>query len=148
MKGLLIEDEKIVRDIFRRLVGNVFDTIIECDRLSDAMQAIDTYQPFDIIILDLVLKDADREQSVAAIPAMKKRVNAPIIVVTGHLDAKTEKDALEAGADAVLPKGDMFTKGQAMLIAIYAATIKHPRKDPDESYKKNAEMLKRLVGVE
>lgn len=144
MKILLVEDEEPVRFVFKRLMGDMTSKIVECDTLVKALAAVGE-DDFDLVILDLRLLDADKDETLQHIPDFKRRNGTPVIVVTGFPDPDIEQKAKAAGADYCIPKGDMFSRSKAMLMALHAAIVKHPRAHPGNDYLSHVEMLERLV---
>lgn len=141
---LLAEDEKLIREAFRNLMGELTSRIVETDTLSDTLRICEL-EDFDLVILDLNLLDARKSQSLAAIPEIKRKSRAPVLVLTGIVEHDIEKQALDAGADFVVGKGDMFSKTRALLLAIHAAVLKRPRAHPGDDYLSHVKMLERLV---
>lgn len=145
MRLLLAEDDPNVRYMFRRFMGDLTSKIVEKDTLRGAIEASEQ-EDFDVIILDLRLLDSDFEETLTAIPQLRRRSNAPVIVVTGIPDPRIEERAKAAGADFAIQKQDAFTKeGRAVLLALHAAVVKHPRPHAGDSYLRHVEMLERLV---
>lgn len=142
---LVVDDEEPVRYMFSRFIGDLCSRIAEAVSLKDAI-AISKQEDFDIIILDLRLTDADKNQTLAAIPELRRKSGAAVIVVTGVPEPDIQEQAIRAGADYCISKNDVFTqKAKAILMALHAAVLKHPRPHAGDSYLRHVEMLERLV---
>lgn len=145
MRIMLVDDEAMVRYLFRKIVDSITSRIFEVSKLSEAM-ALCEKEEIDVILLDLRLIDATKIQTLAAIPEMRRRANASVIVVSGVPEPDIKEQALAAGADAFVDKNRLFTDlRKAMLLAVHAAVLKHPKAHPGDDYLSHVEMLERLV---
>lgn len=145
MRVLLVDDEENVRYMFTRFIGDMCSRISEAASLKDAL-LISSKEDFDIIILDLRLLDSDKEQTLAAIPDLRRKSGASVIVVTGVPEDDIQDQAIKAGADYCISKNEVFTqKAKAIMMALHAAVLKHPRSNPGDSYLLHVSMLERLV---
>lgn len=145
MRILLVEDDDGVRYLFKRFIGDLCSYIAETGYLGEAL-AFCRRENFDVIVLDLVLFDSDKAKSLAAIKGLKKTSGASLMVVTGVPDPDIERQARDAGADYVVPKGVEFSKtSRAILMALHAAVLKHPRQHPGDDYLHHVAMLEKLV---
>jgi CheY-like chemotaxis protein len=142
MRVLIVEDDRNVRYIFTRFIGELTSRIAESDTLQGAIALVNE-EEFDVILLDLALLDAGKDETLSAIPMLKQ--HAPVVVVTGIPDPTIEKQAMDAGADFVIPKGDMFHKSKAILLALHAAVVRKPRAHPGDDYLHHVSMLEKLV---
>lgn len=144
MRILLVEDEDSVRYMFKRFIGDMTSKIVETGYLKEAMDFA-MVEEFDIVILDLSLIDSGKEDTIKFIPELKKASRAPLVVVTGAPDPNIQERVINAGADFCIPKGEMFHKSKAVLMALHTAVLKHPRAHPGDDYMAHVSMLEKLV---
>jgi CheY-like chemotaxis protein len=144
MRILLAEDEEIVRRIFINLVHGITSQVIECDTLEGTLEAA-VEDNFDIVVLDLTLLDSSLENTLANTYEIKRRAKAPIVVITGAILPDIEERSKRAGADYVITKDALFTKSRALLAALHAAILKHPRQHPGDDYLSHVDMLEKMV---
>lgn len=145
MRVLLAEDQAAVRQIFRRFIEDLCSVIDETGYLQEALQLCQQHT-YDIIILDLVLEDSGKENTLSNIRELKRLSGASVLVVTGVPDPNIKNEALKAGADFCVPKGDEFSKtSRGILMALHAAVLKHPRPHPGDDYLAHVKMLEKLV---
>jgi len=100
MKALLIEDEEDAREI---MAGNLrcygIETVVESDNFAGAMEIL-TVEKFDVICIDLKLKDSSGESTLMRLPMVASFAGEAVIVVaTGNhsvipANAKTCADAV------------------------------------------------------
>lgn len=145
---LLVEDERLVRDLFKMIIGPIASRVEEVETLHEAIEATEK-ERFDVIILDLRLLDSAHGETLDSIPQLR-RSGSPVIVVTGIPDPEIEKQAMEHGADFAIQKTKAFDgagerKGEALLMAVHAAVLKKPRKNPDDDYLHHVAILEKLV---
>lgn len=103
MKILHVEDSKILAEIVQEMVCEGLDI---CDihlkrSLKDAFELLEIDNNWDLIILDLVLLDSDKENTIEFISFFKQI--APVIVISSEW--KMEDECLINGADKVFVKG-------------------------------------------
>jgi DNA-binding response OmpR family regulator len=147
MRLLLCEDDKNIRYLFKRFVADITSRVAETEYLSKARE-ICQEEEFDVIVLDLRLLDADKDETLSAIPEMKRTSGASVLVVTGIPEPDIKEQVLKAGADFCVLKGvDFSDVYEALLIALHAAVLKHPRPHAGDDYLHHVAMLEKLVHV-
>jgi len=115
MKVLIVEDDRSVRDLIKRMVGDLVDTFCEC---SDGRHALAVYQRErpDWVLMDIRMKDVDglaaTEQIIKAWPM------ARVLIVTSYNDASLREAARQAGARGYVLKENLleitgFLQGQS-----------------------------------
>jgi len=145
MRILIVEDDPNICILFRSIIGEIASLVEQTGSLRQAMKMC-LEKSFDVIILDLSLLDSNREETMSAIPEMKRQSGASIVVVTGAPDKDIVEQITKAGGDYCIPKGQDFSKMEkAILMALHAAILKHPRPHPDDDYLHHVAMLERLV---
>jgi two-component system cell cycle sensor histidine kinase/response regulator CckA len=105
IRVLLVEDNPGDARLFTELVretgvGN--SQLVQVDRLSAALERL-RLEPFDVMLLDLSLPDADGLETL--IRAHTEAPKVPIVVLTGHDDEALAVRAVRAGAQDYLVKG-------------------------------------------
>ncbi len=118
---LLVEDSrvqaKLVVETLPRDGGLI--SLAVAGRLSEAVAHI-AAEPVDVVLLDLVLPDAQDLEAVEAIQLMRPEL--PIVVMSA-LGSRLEEAALRAGAQDCIDKGDAIAP-PALLRALRYAVIR------------------------
>lgn len=141
MRLLLIEDEESAVQVTKRLLGPFASLIHATPRLALAKKMV-TEHSYDVVILDLSLLDSDREQSIEAIPELKRLAKAPVIVATGWPSDEIKQQCLNAGADAFVAKNELT---RTVLMAVQVALEKAPQKVREPSFMEHVELLQRIL---
>ena len=121
MKVLIVDDEKLIRDVIKEYcIGNKYD-VIEAE---NRVEAVDTANDADIIILDIMMPKMD---GFTAYKIIKERYNTPTIM----LSARGEEYDILAGFD--LGIDDYMTKpfSPKELMARINAVIKRYKGEDD-----------------
>ncbi len=140
MKVLLVEDNQADARFLREAMketGTERPHMVHVQRLSDALAKID-HEPFDVILLDLSLPDAEGMETITR---MQERASGvPIVVLTGLDDADVAMRALRQGAQDYLIKGqgDSHLLMRSMRYAI-------ERKRGEEALQKREEHYRSLI---
>lgn len=82
-KILIVDDEKVVRDIFKRFLTYQGFSVCEAQDGTEALEKINS-DNFDLIIMDLRMPKVNGHDILEAMKANKKEV--PTIVLTGSVD--------------------------------------------------------------
>lgn len=105
MKVLIVEDQAPVSDMLRRYVEPIAREVVVASTMDEALHAIETRPPFDLITLDLNLPDSTTLESVARIKEIHdKNDGGFVVVITGMLGVEARKQVEEAGADGFFQK--------------------------------------------
>jgi len=100
IKVLMVDDEKRFRDTTRKiLMKKGFDTIL-ADSGEQALEKIE--QEPDVVILDIKMPGIDGHEALAEIK--KRKPDLPVIMLTGHGDMPSAREALGKGAFDYLSK--------------------------------------------
>ena len=121
MKVLIVDDEKLIRDVIKEYcIGNKYD-VIEAE---NGVEAVDKAKDADIIILDIMMPKMD---GFTAYKIIKERYNTPTIM----LSARGEEYDILAGFD--LGIDDYMTKpfSPKELMARINAVIKRYKGEDD-----------------
>jgi DNA-binding NtrC family response regulator len=98
---LIVEDEKMIRDILHRRLSREGMTVAEAESAADALKQLDL-QVFDVALLDYRLPDGD---GIGVLREVKSRCPATVaIMVTAFTTVKTAIDALRLGASDFVTK--------------------------------------------
>src|SRR6266550_7412373 len=95
MKFLIVEDSQPMRNLIKKMVGDLAEAIYEC---SDGVEALLAYTQFrpDWVLMDIEMKEMDgitaTKQILAAWP------QARVCILTHYDDAKLREAARRAGA--------------------------------------------------
>ena len=100
---LIVDDEAENRDSLALLLQDEGYSTLSAANGKEAL-AIVAQNPPDLILLDVVMDDIDGYDVAAAIKANPATASIPIIMVTGHDGRGSHVIALEAGAEAFVPK--------------------------------------------
>lgn len=143
IRVLIIEDESPMVEILTRFLEPLSSKIDSADDLPSAIEMAKIGK-YNVIILDLRLKTADKEESLAAIRKFKE-FNSAVVVVSGLPDPTLKERALAAGASSFVPKDNNFTN-RAILLATNVATLKLPNQSfKSDSYLQHVELLRKMV---
>jgi len=102
---LLVEDNPADAQLLREFLAEVENTdfeLVRVERLGDALQRLGN-ERFDVMLLDLSLPDAQGLETVTRV----YKQGAPIVVLTGLDDKTLAINALRAGAQDYLVKGQI-----------------------------------------
>src|SRR5919197_3936371 len=98
---LLIEDDSRIRGIVERGLRARGFSVCSAPDAASAIRAMRAHD-FDLVLLDLMLPDADGFSLLGAIRAAKPRL--PVIAVTARDDLRSKLDGLDGGADDYVTK--------------------------------------------
>ena len=105
MKLLIVEDNAPMRELTKRLVGDLADRISECDDGDQALAAYAAERP-DWVLMDIGMKRingiAATRQLLAAFP------EARVVIVTNYDDEPLRQAAREAGACGYVLKENLI----------------------------------------
>ncbi len=101
---LVVEDNHRYGELIERMLGGDF-AAERAATLGDAVEALQNRAGFGCILLDLLLPGTDRLDAVEAIRSLAP--DSPIVVLTGMEDGGLAIDAMKAGVQDYLYKGDV-----------------------------------------
>jgi DNA-binding NarL/FixJ family response regulator len=130
---VIAEDHKMLRDMLRFL----FDTdpeagvevVAEAADGREAIQSVALHRP-DLVLMDLSMPGMSGEQAILEIK--KSAPSTKILVVTMHSDEDIIMNALKAGADGYVLKGDSL---EELLLAMKHVMEGNPHLSPEVSQK-------------
>jgi DNA-binding NarL/FixJ family response regulator len=107
LRLLIVDDKQHVRDELSHLL-QLSDEVIVVGEAADgrgAIQQAEIIHP-DVVLMDLEMPVLDGWE---AIRKIKERQLAPrVVVLSIHVDQESAQRAIQAGADAIVPKGVDF----------------------------------------
>jgi DNA-binding response OmpR family regulator len=118
-KVAVIDDERHVREMLELGLGREGYTVRSAPDGAQALDLIGEWQP-DVIILDVMLPKID---GYTLLPMLRKKTEAPIIMLTAKGDVPDKVAALDRGADDYLAKPFAFEE----LLARLGAALRRPR---------------------
>ena len=116
LKILVVDDKKVIGDLFEFTLGYTGHVITVVSNAEDALQAIKS-QPFDIAFLDIVMPERDGVQLLEDIRIASPSL--PIIMMTGYSVEDKRERAKKLGAVMCLNKPfEMDDVKKAIKVAI------------------------------
>ena len=103
---ILIEDDLITREIYNTLLCQQGYEVSVAGDVRTAWEKLQE-QPFDAVVLDLVLPDTHGLELLRKIRADKKLKGLPVVVYTGFFVPSTVEEAQEAGATRIFDKAHL-----------------------------------------
>lgn len=144
MRLLLIEDQPSAVDLTRRLLDGFAARFDDVPTLEEGIRMAQR-NTYDVVILDLRLADSERDETIEAIPEVKRAAQAPVVVMTGWPEPNTRERCLKAGADAFVHKDEIIT---ALLLAVQMAIENFPAKERTISFSEHFSKLhQRLLRI-
>jgi len=127
VRALLIEDDPFIAQLIRKMLDKVRDIsfdLVHADSLSAGLEHLENGR-FAIILLDLGLPDSSGIKTLNKVYV--QALDIPIIVFTGQDDEALGVDAVNAGAEDYLVKGQ--TDSKSLVRAIRYAVGRHQVKE-------------------
>jgi DNA-binding response OmpR family regulator len=121
-RALLVEDEPTIRELVALHLGLEGLSVVEA-ATGDAAIRLATAEPFDLVVLDLMLPNVDGLAVCRAIRRDARNGDVPILMLTARREESDKVVGLESGAD------DYLTKpfGVRELVARARALLRRPR---------------------
>ncbi|MCC6314695.1 MAG: response regulator transcription factor [Thermomicrobiales bacterium] len=119
MRVLLVEDEPAVARMIRRGLGPHGYQVTTAESGEDAA-ALLAAEPFDLVLLDIMLPGQDGHETLAAI--RRQRPDMPVVMLTARDDLASKVSALDGGADDYITKPFAYEELLARLRAVSRRT--------------------------
>jgi len=145
VRALLIEDDPSIAQLIRQMLDKVSDIsfdLVHAENLSSGLERLKDGH-FVIILLDLGLPDSSGIKTLNKVYA--KASDIPIIVFTGQDDEALGINAVNAGAEDYLIKGQTNSKSlvRALRYAVGRHQVKEALKNTTANLKRTVEKLKK-----
>lgn len=101
---LIVEDDKIARDIMRRVVQKQGWRVLEAENGEEGLRVIAQRHP-SAILLDLMMPEMDGFMFLDKLQEMEGREHTPVVVLTAQELTSAERTKLTGRVQAVLQKG-------------------------------------------
>lgn len=98
---LSVDDDENLQFVLREYLESDGYKVLRAHDLKEFSAWLEQGSAIDIVLLDLVLKDAE---GLSLISTIRSRINAPIIIVSGKTDTTEKIVCLEMGADDYITK--------------------------------------------
>lgn len=108
----VVEDESVVRDIFKRLFRNRDIELVFFERGDDAVHAFEEGATFDVVITDMMLPGKSGLQVLDTSRTFNEGV--PVIVMTAYASIDSAVDAMKGGAFDYITKP--FNNQEVMMV--------------------------------
>lgn len=149
MKVLLVEDNRADARLFAELLADIPGRRFELGTAESLARALETVGDYQVVFLDLSLPDAHGLETVTRMVQAARGV--PIVVLTGNDDDQVAVDAMKAGAQDYLLKGEI-TPSLIARTARYAVERKHADENAQrlaiaEEATRRARLLSRVAGA-
>lgn len=132
-------------ELLSRMMSPISSRIDSTGTLDECMRMTARHD-YNLIILDLRLKDSNVEDTLAAIKLIKKRPSA-VVVVSGATDEGIEQKVREAGADAFVPKGK-DALARSLMIATHVAVMHLPGESKrSDTFQDHVNMLAQMAAA-
>lgn len=95
VKVLIVDDDRPMRELIKRIIGDLVDDFCECTGGWNALAAYDAEDP-DWVLMDIRMKNGDGLAATREI--VTTRPNARVIIVTSYNEASLREAARKAGA--------------------------------------------------
>jgi CheY-like chemotaxis protein len=105
MKVLIVEDDRTMRELMKRILGDLADTFYECGDGRDALAVYQAVRP-DWVMMDIHMKDMDGLAATQQI--VKAWPGARVLIVTSYNDASLREAARRAGACGYVLKENLL----------------------------------------
>ncbi len=104
MRILIIDDHPLFREAMTAAIESAYDKtdVIEASSLNEAFEQLEVNPKFDLVMLDLNIPDTEGYFGLMDLRARYPRL--PVVVVSGHEDARIIRDVMSHGALGFIPK--------------------------------------------
>lgn len=115
MKLLVVDDHPLIHDALRFLLPRINPNIetLRAETAIDAKRLVGAHPDIGLILLDMSLPDGSGLALLSNL--LQTSVCAPIVILSGHVDPETIRQAIGAGAMGYIPKS---ARAEVMLDAL------------------------------
>lgn len=105
MTVLIVEDDSAMRDLIKKVIGNLADRVCECLDGGDAVALYEKHHPA-WVLMDLHMEPVDGLTATRQI--MTAWPSARVLIVTSYTDEEWQKAAQQAGAHGYVSKENLW----------------------------------------
>lgn len=128
MHILVVDDEKLIRDVIKEYLENEGYEVLEASNGKDAIEISRNYKNIDLIIMDIMMPKLD---GFSAIKEIKTFSDVPVIMLSARGEEYDKLSGFDLGIDDYVTKP--FSPKE--LIARVKAVLKRNGNDEKEEYK-------------
>lgn len=126
MKILIVDDEKLIRDVIKTYAEEENFECLEAENGLEALNIINK-QNIDLIVLDIMMPKMD---GMSFLESLKKEKNVPVIILSARTEEYDKLRGFDLGTDDYLTKP--FSPKE--LIARIKAILKRTKNTPEDIY--------------
>lgn len=125
-KALLVDDHVFLREALALVMGREFPflELLQAGNLAEARAALDAHADVELVLLDLNLPDG---HGLAAVPQLRERTQATLVVISADDSHDTVLAAIQAGAAGYIPKTSASNAMLEALRVVMAGGVYLPR---------------------
>lgn len=146
---LIIDDHPLFREALHSAVRIAYPEVdtVEARSIAEALDLLAGLKPFDLALLDLSMPDVHGFEGMLLLRTRYPRL--PVLVVSGHEDAKIIAEALSYGAAGFVPKSARKDELAAAIRSVMEGAVYVPEtyegSQPDPESADRADMVQRLA---
>ncbi len=104
MRALVIDDEEVVRDLFKMMLGRNGYEVLSAENGVAGLALLRENLPMDVVLVDWNMPEMNGVAFLRAVRADPALVKTPVLLVTGGGASTQLEEARESGANGVLVK--------------------------------------------
>ena len=145
---LIIDDHPLFREALHSAVQMAYPDVdtVEARSIAEALDLLASGKPFDLALLDLSMPDVRGFDGLLQLRTRHPRL--PVVIVSGHEDAKIISEALSYGAAGFIPKSARKSDLANAIRAVMDGAIYMPEnyegRPPDADSVGRADLVARL----
>lgn len=146
---LIIDDHPLFREALHSAVQMAYPDVdtVEARSIAEALDLLAGHAPFDLALLDLSMPDVHGFDGLLQLRTRHPRL--PVVIVSGHEDARIISEALSYGAAGFIPKSARKDDLAAAIRSVMEGAIYVPQnyqsQPPDADRTDRAGMVQRLA---
>ena len=133
LRFLIVDDHPLFREALNFAIGAAYpdaETYESAD-LEEAIEILKNHSPFDLALLDLAIPGTSGFDGIIKLRTLYPRL--PVVIVSGHEDARTVKTALSFGISGFIPKSTRKDELTAAITTVITGDIFLPGGLNDET---------------
>jgi len=125
-KALLVDDHVFLREALAMVMTQEFPflDLLQAGNLAEARAVLDAHADVDLVLLDLTLPDG---HGLEAVPQLRERTQATLVVISADDSHDTVLAAIQAGAAGYIPKTSASSAMLEALRVVMAGGVYLPR---------------------